>query len=368
MRIIAHLDMDAFFASVEEAITPRFSEKPIVVGTEPCGGNARGVVSTANYKAREYGIHSAMPISIAWRLSEEARKQGKEEVIFLPVDMELYEKVSRNILEIVKKYSQNIEQGSIDEFYFDLSYCQTFIKAERVCKKIKKEIKDKEKITCSVGLGPNKLIAKIAAGKNKPNGLFTVDEKDIQQFLMPLNVRELPGVGPKTAEILYEKNIKIVGDLQKLSKQDLKQILGKYGEDMYSIARGIDNESIIEKREVKSMGEQITFDRNSKNALYICEEFKKLSFDVFNRFIKSEFETFSSIGITIRFSDFETKTISKSFKKSMTKKDYKKFEIEILKIVLPFLDHRKNPKSKLIRLIGVKIEKFNHYSKQNSLF
>ncbi|MEI7424707.1 MAG: DNA polymerase IV, partial [Candidatus Staskawiczbacteria bacterium] len=222
LRIIAHLDMDAFFASVEEAITPSFKGKPIVVGTEPDNGNARGVVSTANYKAREYGIHSAMPISIAWRLSEEAKKQGKEGVIFLPVDFELYNKSSRNILQIIKRYSDNIEQGSIDEFYFDLSFAKTFKKAEVICKKIKKEIKEKEKITCSVGIGPNKLIAKIAAGINKPDGMLLIKEKEILNFLNPMNVRALPGVGPKTSEAFYKQGINTVEDLNKRSQKELK--------------------------------------------------------------------------------------------------------------------------------------------------
>ena len=137
-RIIAHLDMDAFFASVEEVTTPRFLGKPLVVGSEIIKGVGRGVVSTANYKARTYGIHSAMPITKAWQLSQEAKKQGKEEVIFLPVDFELYHKVSAHVLEIIQKYSDNVEQASVDEFYFDLSGAETFEKAENICQKIKK--------------------------------------------------------------------------------------------------------------------------------------------------------------------------------------------------------------------------------------
>src|SRR5437764_1255281 len=128
-RIIAHLDMDAFFASVEEATTPRFKGKPVVVGSEIINGVGRGVVSTANYKAREYGIHSAMPISIAWKLSEAAKEQGAEAVIFLPVDFALYHEVSSRVSQIIRKYSNNVEQASIDEFYFDLSHAATFEKA-----------------------------------------------------------------------------------------------------------------------------------------------------------------------------------------------------------------------------------------------
>ena len=129
--------MDAFFASVEEVTTPGFLGKPIVVGSEIFEGKGRGVVSTANYKAREYGIHSAQPITIAWRLSQEAKAQGKPEVVFLGVDFKLYKRVSDHILKIIKKYASVVEQASIDEFYFDLSFLKTYKKAESVCRKIK---------------------------------------------------------------------------------------------------------------------------------------------------------------------------------------------------------------------------------------
>ncbi len=220
-RIVAHLDMDAFFASVEEVTTPGFLGKPIVVGSEIINGVGRGVVSTANYKARAYGIHSAMPISIAWRLSEEAKNQGKDGVIFLSVDFDLYNKVSDNVLSIIKKYSDVVEQASVDEFYFNLSYAKTFKRAEAICRKIKKEIKDEEKVTCSVGIGPNKLISKIAAGINKPDGMLLVEEKTVQYFLNPLNIRELPGIGPKTAEVLNKKGIQIIKDLNECAIENL---------------------------------------------------------------------------------------------------------------------------------------------------
>jgi len=356
-RIIAHLDMDAFFASVEEAATPGFSGKPIVVGSEIIKGIGRGVVSTANYKAREYGIHSAMPISFAWRLSEEAKKQGKEGVIFLPVDFELYNKASDNILRIIKKYSDDVEQASIDEFYFDLSFSGTFKKAEAICKKIKEEISKKEKITCSVGIGPNKLVSKIAAGINKPNGMLSVEERDVQSFLNPLDIRELPGIGPKTAEIFYKRGIRIIKDLNKLSIEELNEMLGKHGEKIYWKARGIDDDPITEYHEIKSIGEQTTFNQNTLNAIIIYDKMKELSGNIFKRFIESGFLKFKTVTITVRFADFETRTSSKTFKEGIDINNENKFELEILKLMLPFLDKRSNPKSKLIRLVGVRLEK-----------
>ncbi len=356
-KIIAHLDMDAFFASIEEAHTPSFKGKPIVVGTEPNQGKARGVVSTANYKAREYGIHSALPISWAWRLSEKAKNQGKAPVIFLPVDFNLYNRVSQNILQIIKTYTKEVEQASIDEYYFDLSFAKTFKKAKLICSNIKNEILLKEKITCSVGIAPNKLVSKIAAGINKPNGMLLVLEKDIQNFLNPLPIRELPGIGPKTAEIFYKENIKTIKDLKGISLDNLIKKFGKSGSKIFYKALGIDNSPITEKHEIKSIGEQTTFSINSLDILHICDQLKKLSDSVFANFLESGFSSFKTITITIRFYDFNTKTSSKSLKSGITINDKKIFELEILKLILPFLDKRSNPKLKPIRLIGVRIEK-----------
>ncbi|MCK9393680.1 DNA polymerase IV [bacterium] len=349
--------MDAFFASLEERATPRFKGKPLAVGSDPKNGKGRGVVSTANYKAREYGIHSALPISQAWQLSELAKKQGKEEVIFLIPNMQMYEKSSENIFNIIKKYSNTIEQGSIDEFYFDLTG-KTFKEAEAICKKIKAEINKKEKITCSIGLASNKLIAKIAAGINKPNGLTVINPKCNEKFLEPLAIRKIPGIGPVTAGILNRKNILTIKDIKILTKENLQKILGKAGGEIYDKARGIDDLPIIENREAKSIGGQITFEENTFNIVAITNHFLEHSNNIFKKFKESEFSKLKNIIITIRFSDFETKSSTKSFKEYITKNDEKIFRLESLKLILPFLDKRKNQKLKTIRLIGLRIEKF----------
>jgi len=357
MRIIAHLDMDAFFASLEEAGSPIFKGKPIAVGSDPKNGQGRGVVSTANYKAREYGIHSALPISTAWQLSQKAKAEGKDEVVFLPVDFERYNKASEEVFQIIKKYADVVEPASIDESYFDLSFLKTYRKAEAICKKIKKEIKDKLKVTCSIGIGPNKLISKIAAGKNKPDGLLVVKEKEAENFLEPLDIRKIPGIGPKTEQALNQHGIKVVKDLKKLSEEELQEEFGKWGSDIYNKVRGIDDDSLVENREAKSIGEQATFEHDTLNFIYIGEVFGNLCKSVFKRFLAGEFKSFKTIGVTIRFSDFETKTTAKTLKKEISSE--KEFGLEALKLLLLYADRRKNPHQKLIRLIGVKIEKFN---------
>lgn len=357
-RIIAHLDMDAFFASLEEADSPIFMGKPIVVGSDPKEGYGRGVVSTANYKAREYGIKSAVPISRAWQLSQQAKNQGKPEVVFLPVDFARYIEASKQIFEIIKKYAEVVEPASIDEYYFDLSFANNYKSAEKICDKIRKEIKGKLKVTCSVGLGPNKLISKIAAGVKKPNGMFVVKESQVNKFLEPLSIREIPGIGPKTEIIFNDKGIYLVKDLKLFSEQDLHDILGKWGIDLYYKARGQDNSPLVENREAKSIGEQATFQYDSLNAVYIGEVFENICQGVLKSFLNSGFKNFKTVAITVRFSDFETKTSAKTLKHPSN--NGKDFKIEALKLLLPYLDKRKNPKKKLIRLIGVRIEKLNY--------
>jgi len=357
MRIIAHLDMDAFFASLEEAGSLIFKGKPIAVGSDPKNGVGRGVVSTANYKAREYGIHSALPISVAWQLSQKAKAEGKLEVVFLSVDFERYNKASAQVLEIIRDYAEVVEPASIDEFYYDLTFLKNYKKAEKVCKKIKKEIKEKLKVTCSVGIGPNKLIAKIAAGTKKPDGLVIIKESKISNFLEPLSIRELPGIGPKTEQIFLAKGVKIIKDIKKFSREDLYDLMGKWGLDLYLKARGIDDTPLVENREAKSIGEQITFESDTLNFIEIGEVLKNICQSVYKRFLQSGFKTFKTVGVTVRFSDFETKTTVKTLKQPTERE--KKFEIEATKLLLPYIDRRKNPRQKLIRLIGVKLEKFN---------
>ena len=249
-----------------------------------------------------------------------------------------------------------IEPASIDEFYFDLSFAESYEKAEKICKKIKKEIKEKLNVTCSVGIGANKLISKISAGTKKPDGLIIVKEEDSAKFLELMPIREIPGIGPKTEQIFLEKGVKIVKDIKKFSREDLYDLMGKWGLDLYLKVRGIDEDPLEENREAKSIGEQATFQHDTLNFIYIGEVFENLCKSVFKSFLNSGFKTFKTIGITVRFSDFETKTAAKTLKNPTN--DEKEFIVGALKLLLPYADRRKNPQQKLIRLIGVKLEKF----------
>lgn len=355
MRIIGHLDMDAFFASVEERDNPQFRGLPIAVGADPIGGKGRGVISTANYKAREYGIHSALPISMAWRLSEEARHAEKPAVVFLPVNFSRYAEVSEKIMDIIRKFSSIVEEASVDEAYFDLSFAGSYAKAKEIALKIKAEIKEKEKLTCSVGIGPNKLIAKISSGFKKPDGLTTIEESEAENFLSSMSIRAIPGVGPKTEELFKKRGVRFVRDLKKFSRENLEEIMGKRGLELYEKARGRDNSFLVTEYEAKSIGEQETFSKDTLDSSFIFSRLKAMCADIIRRFSEKDFKNFRTVVVAVRFQDFETQSRSHTLAKITDER--KILEFEALKLLSPFLDKRKNPKKKLIRLIGVRLEK-----------
>lgn len=347
--------MDAFFAAVEERANPKLKGLPIVVGADPKEGQGRGVVSTANYKAREYGICSALPISTAWRLSEEAKRQGKPEAVFVSVNFKNYSEVSKNIIKILEKYSGRVLQTSIDEAYFDLSPAENFKKAGEIAKKIKSEIRKREHLTASIGIGPNKLIAKIASDFQKPDGLTVITKERAENFLEPLPVRKIPGIGPKTEEYFKKRGIEKIIDLKKYSREELTEMLGKWGAELYEKTRGRGSTDLAEVRERKSIGEQTTFETDSLNFETVWESLQELSTGVFRRFQKKGFKSFQAVTVTIRFSDFETHTRSQTLRKPAN--SLKAIEMKSLKLLMSFFDRRENPRRKLIRLVGVRIEK-----------
>jgi len=340
-RIILHIDMDAFFSQVEERENPQFRGKPIVVGADPKGGKGRGVVSTCNYLARKYGIHSALPISKAYEICPEA--------VFLPVNMELYQKVSKTIMKIVKKYSSKWQITSLDEAYLDTSFLRNYQRAEKLAKKLKREIFEKEKLTCSIGIGPNKLIAKIASQKAKPNGLLVIKPNELKNFLEPLNIEDLPGIGPKTAEILRNLKINKIKELKKLSKIKLKNMFGIVGETIYEKAKGIDEEPVSSEEVIKSIGKEHTFEKDTRDPEIIFATFERLLKDV-NRELFSANLCFKTITVICRFQGFETHTKSKTLKNSTN--DLEILKKEAKKLLLRLLLENK----KLVRLVGLRVK------------
>src|SRR5512136_2265802 len=206
MRVILHVDVDAFFPSVEVREHPEFKGKPVVVGADPKGGKGRGVVSSASYEARKYGIRSALPISRAWKLCPDC--------VYLRPHFDLYIPASNSVIKILRSHADKFEQGGIDEAYLDISsQVKDFDEAKEFAKNLMEEVLEKERLTCSVGVAPNKMVAKIASDYRKPYGLTVVKPEDVKDFLFPLEVRKIPGVGAKTEHALLELGIETVKDL-----------------------------------------------------------------------------------------------------------------------------------------------------------
>lgn len=358
--------MDAFFAAIEERDNPQFRGKPIAVGADPQGGKGRGVVSTANYAARKYGIHSALPISRAWKLSEDARKRGEAPVVFLPGSMKHYIETSEDIMNIVRQFVKDVGQVGADEAYLDLTRTvshqpraksseeKEWEQAIRTAKKIKAEIKRKEKLTASIGIAPNKLVAKIASDMQKPDGLTVVKPKEALKFLASLEVRRIPGIGPKTEAELLKYNVKTIHDLRKLPKAKLIALFGKWGAAMYDKARGKDDSPVVEEQETKSIGEQHTFEEDVKSLGTVTDALKEMAEGVMRTFKNDGFQTFKRIVLMVRFADFETITRSRTLKEATDSPDV--LRRNILQMVLPFFDRRENPKKKKIRLVGLRLE------------
>ena len=341
-RIILLLDMDAFFAMVEERENPHFRGKPVVVGADPKEGMGRGVVSTCNYEARNYGIHSAMPISEAWRLCPKA--------VFLPVDGALYSRVSQNIMEILQRYTSTIEQVSVDEAYLDISFMGSFKNAEKLAEKIRKEILKKEKLPASCGVAPNKMVAKIACKKAKPNGVVTVKPEDVESFLSPLSIRMIPGIGPKTEVLLqqfFKRGELKIKDVREVPKEELVELLGVFGNALCDKVRGIDHSPVTVEEEVKSIGKEHTFERDTRDGEEIFLVFRELAREVSSG-LKEAGLAFKTITVVCRFQGFETHTKSKTFTEAS--QDWKFFEKEAVRLLLKFLAVNLKP----VRLIGVR--------------
>jgi DNA polymerase-4 len=248
-RKIVHIDMDAFYASVEQRDDPRLRGKPVVVAWK---GN-RSVVCAASYEARRFGVHSAMAAIHAERLCPEA--------IFIPPDFTRYRAVSQSTREIFRRHTDLIEPLSLDEAYLDVTENKTGLPtATRVAKTIREQIREELQLTASAGVAPNKFLAKIASDWRKPNGLFVIQPEDLDTFLPPLPIGRIPGVGKVTEKRLATLGIKTVGDLRTLELNILEDHFGRYGQRLYELTRGIDQSEVVSDRPTKSISAEDTFE------------------------------------------------------------------------------------------------------------
>lgn len=299
-RVIAHVDLDAFFAAVEQRDNPALRGRPVVVGADPRGGKGRGVVSTCSYEARKFGIRSAMPVSEAFRRCPSA--------VFLPPDFSKYSAASREVFKIFYDFTPHIEAISIDEAFLDITTSHhLFGTPHETAQKLKARINAKVGLTASVGLAPVKMVAKIASDYGKPDGLTEVPEGEVIPFLAPLPIRCLWGVGPRTQETLERMGIKTIGDMAKMPVEILAGRFGEQGRRLHHLANGIDPREVVEGDDVKSVSHEHTFERDTSDKEVVLKILLDLSEQVSRRLRKYGLKG-KTVTVKIRLKGFETHT------------------------------------------------------------
>ncbi len=270
-RTILHLDMDAFYAAIEQRDRPELRGKPVIVGADPKRGRGRGVVATASYEARRFGVGSAMPISAAYRLCPKG--------VYLGVDMAKYLDVSRQVMAVLRRFTSVVEPLSIDEAFLDVTQSRrAFGTGEEIGRKLKTEIHAATELTASVGVAAAKLVAKIASDLRKPDGLVVVPPGTEAAFLAPLPVRRLWGVGPKMAEQLAKLGVQTIGELAALPEGTFERRLGTHGHDLQQLARGIDDRPVAsDAGEARSLGQEHTYDQDTADRATLRQTLMRLA-------------------------------------------------------------------------------------------
>ncbi len=347
-RVIMLVDLDYFFAQCEELRNPALKDKPVVVGVYSGRTVDSGAVSTANYIARKYGVKSGIPLYLAKK-----RLEGTE-AVFLPVDDELYGQISDKIMQALRGYADAFEQVGIDEAYLDVTQKVhgSFDAAKALAYKIKDDVKNQLGITFSMGVGPNKLVAKIAADSQKPNGLTIVKPEEVERFLSPLPVNRLIGVGRKTSAKMGELGIKTIGDLARYDVQRLVEIFGKnLGVYFHNAANGTDNEPVQEAGEAESVSRISTLKENTRELALILEKTGQLIEDIQKELLQRRI-SFKQVGIVAIMTDLSVRSRSQTL-------DTATNDIAVLRRTVQELFEKFLGESELeIRRVGVKIFHF----------
>jgi DNA polymerase-4 len=348
MRKIIHIDMDSFFASVEQRDFPEYMGKPLVVGHR----GPRSVVAAASYEARKFGVYSAMPMSIALRKCPH--------LIVVPHRFEVYKDVSGIIHNIFQEYTDLVEPLSLDEAFLDVTQIKKGpASASLIAMEIKKEIRDRTGLIASAGVSYNKFLAKIASDMDKPDGFYLILPEDAERFLEDLDVGLFFGVGEKTEQKMHKMNIFKGSDLKLLPLQDLVKHFGKAGTYFYNVVRGIDERPVVSHRERKSIGAERTFETDLID-MEVVEEKLAAIIDIMWKRCEAKQKTGKTLTLKLRFADFNTITRSNTSSKGFTKSD---IDAVVMKL-LPTKDIQEQG----IRLLGVTMSNFkdeNHpYAKQ----
>lgn len=328
--------MDAFFAALEEQRHPEYKGKPLVVGGagDP---SKRGVVSTANYEARKFGVYSGMPLSTAYKKCPNC--------VFLPVDFDTYMEVSERFHSIIKEYSPLVESWGLDEAFLDVTGSKK--SAEEIAKEIKQRIKKELGLTCSIGIAPNKLLAKMASGMQKPDGLTIIRRKDVNEMLAPLPVSKLLWVGPKTTARLARMGVTTIGELRELPLKKLQGTFGPVtGESLYYSSRGIDESPVTTFWEAKSMSHETTFETDTLDMDLIRKTLSRFA-RYLSRELKDSNVSAKTITLKIRLKPFSTHTHQRTLEKSTSSSK------EILGVARNLLEEMEI--NRPVRLVGLRV-------------
>jgi DNA polymerase-4 len=352
VRKIVHIDMDAFYASVEQRDNPQLRGKPVVVAWR---GN-RSVVCAASYEARRFGVRSAMPGVRAEHLCPNA--------VFLPPDFPRYRAVSRQVREIFKRHTDLIEPLSLDEAYLDVSENKTGLRtATQVARTIREQIRTELNLTASAGVAPNKFLAKIASDWKKPDGLFVIQPEEVDSFLLPLPVGRLPGVGKVTEEKLKSSEIQTIADLRRMELSTLERRFGRYGVRLYELARGVDKSEVIPDRPTQSVSAEDTFEQDVP-LTEIEPMIRRLAEKTWSA-SRNELRIARTVVLKLKTSEF--KILTRSHTPSSPPSSCE----ELTSIILSLRERvRLNPKQRF-RLVGVGLSNFhepNGESAQPALF
>ncbi|MBN1301978.1 MAG: DNA polymerase IV [Melioribacteraceae bacterium] len=350
MRTIFHLDLDAFFVSVERIVDPSLNEKPVVVGADPKYG--RGVVAACSYEARDYGLHSGMPIKQAYRLCPNA--------IYVHGSHGEYGRFSKAVKYILSKYAPQIEQASIDEFYMDFTGCtHIYGPLFMFASKLQKEIWNTLKLPCSIGIARNKTIAKIASDFMKPRGVTYVLPEMEKEFLAPMPAESMPGIGKETLKHLHHKGFYTLGDIAGVKEDYFSAAFGKYGTDMWRKANGQGSEYLSLPADQKSISHERTFHQDEMNKCYVESILFKLTGKVCQTLRNNDWQA-STITIKLRYSDFVTITRSKTIKQTDDDRVIFRTASEMLR--------KAYNRRVAVRLVGLSLTKFSPFSEQQKLF
>ena len=357
-RIVFHIDFDYFYAQCEEIRSPELKSKPVCVCVFSDRGGDSGAIATANYTARKYGVKSGIPIVFAKK-----RLMERKDAVFLPVDFEFYSEMSEKAMQIMKNNTDIFEYVGRDEAYLDVTERieGSFEKAPHLAQQIKNSIKDKVKLSCSIGISPNKLISKIASDFQKPDGLTVVEPNKIEVFLEQLKIRTIPGIGKKTEERLSEMNLETIQDLKKIDIFTLNKEFGrKNGTYIYNSIRGINNEAVKEREASVQYSKITTLKKDSKDYEFLSENITELCKEI-HSIVKKNNRMFKSIGIQFVQSDLSNKSKSRMLRNPTTSiEELQKNADQLLKEAL-------ENQTITIRRLGIKVSELSEVQGQSDI-